>query len=79
MNPVTTKVKMAYRVHAQFADSFYNGWLSDIIAAPAPERGDVISVNRFGRDIPLQVTAVWTPSAKIPRMAGVTMIEAREI
>ena len=72
-------MKMAYRVHALFADNFYNGWLSDIIAAPAPGRGDVISVNRFGRDIPLQVTAVWTPSAKIPRMAGVTMIEASEI
>lgn len=70
---------MAYRVHAQFADSFYNGWLSDIIADPAPGRGDVISVNRFGRDIPLLVTAVWTPSPKTPRMAGVTMIEAREI
>jgi hypothetical protein len=39
----------------------------------------MISVNRFGRDIPLQVTAVWTPSAKIPRMAGVAMIEARAI
>jgi hypothetical protein len=75
----TRMMEMAYRVNARFANDFYNGWLSDVIAAPPPGRGDVISVNRFGREIPMQVTAVWTPSAKIPRMAGVIMIEAREI
>ena len=71
--------KMAYRINAHFANRSYDGWFGDIIAAPPPQRGDVISVNRLGRDIPMQVTAVWTPSEKMQRMAGVIVIEAREI
>ncbi|HEY4275310.1 MAG TPA: hypothetical protein VGM68_07490 [Rhizomicrobium sp.] len=77
--PDKQMIKMAYRINAHFANQSYDGWLGDIIAAPPPQRGDVISVNRFGRDIPMQVTAVWTPSEKMQRIAGVIMIEASEI
>ena len=72
---------MAYRVNAQFTDGFLNGWLSDVVAVPAPKCGETISVNRHGRDIPLCVTAVWTPSVKLqkPGLEVVVMVEAREV
>jgi hypothetical protein len=72
---------MAYRVNAQFTDGFLNGWLSDVVAAPAPKCGETISVSRYGRDIPLCVTAVWTPSAQLqkPGAEAVVMVEAREV
>jgi hypothetical protein len=72
---------MAYRVNAQFTDGFLNGWLSDVVAAPAPKCGATISVSRYGRDIPLRVTAVWMPSVKLqkPGSEAVVMVEAREV
>jgi hypothetical protein len=72
---------MAYRVNAHFTDGFLNGWLSDVVAAPAPNCGETISVSRYGRDIPLCVTAVWTPSVKLqkPGAEAVVMVEAREV
>jgi hypothetical protein len=72
---------MAYRVKAQFTDGFLKGWLSDVVAAPAPKRGETISVSRYGRDIPLRVVAVWTPSVKLQKrgLETVVMVEAREV
>ena len=72
---------MAYRVNAKFTDGFSNGWLSDIVAAQVPRCGETISVNRFGRDVFLCVTAVWTPSAKLASkdLTTVVMVEASEI
>jgi hypothetical protein len=74
-------VKMAYRINAQFTDGFLNGWLSDIVAAPAPRCGETISVSRFGRDVAMCVTAVWTPSKKFrgKDTAVVVMVEACEV
>lgn len=71
---------MAYRVNAHFADGFVNRWPSDIVAAPPPRCGETISVNRYGRDVFLCVTAVWTPSDKLQRKdaPSVVMVEARE-
>jgi hypothetical protein len=72
---------MAYRVNAHFTDGFLNGWLSDIIAAPVPRCGETISVNRYGRDIAMCVTAVWTPSARLHKGSdpNVVMVEATEM
>jgi hypothetical protein len=71
---------MAYRVNAHFRDGYQNGWLSDVIAAEVPRCGEMISVNRFGRDVSLFVTAVWTPSAKLKRDDSATvMVEASEV
>jgi hypothetical protein len=72
---------MAYRINAKFTDGFSNGWLSDIVAAQAPRCGETISVSRFGRDVALFVTAVWTPSAKLASkdLTTVVMVEASEI
>lgn len=74
-------VEMAYRINAQFTDGFLNGWLSDIVTAPAPRCGETIPVSRHGRDVALCVTAVWTPSAKLQGKdaAVVVMVEAREV
>jgi hypothetical protein len=72
---------MAYRVNAQFKDGSGDGFLSDVIAAPAPRHGDTIFVSRRGQDVPARVTAVWTPSSKAQgRDAGtLVMVEASEI
>ena len=72
---------MAYRVNARFTDGFVNGWLSDIIAAAPPRCGETISVSRFGADVRLCVTAVWTPSARARGAddAALVMVEAREL
>ncbi len=71
---------MAYRVNAHFTDGFLNGWLSDIVAAPVPHCGQTISVNRYGRDIAMCVTAVWTPSARASRgEPDIVMVEATEL
>jgi hypothetical protein len=72
---------MAYRVNAQFQDGSMNGFLPDVVAAPPPRCGETITVNRYGRDIFLKVTAVWTPSFKLPSRGTdvVVMVEAREI
>lgn len=72
---------MAYRVNAQFQDGSMNGLLPDVVAAPPPRCGQTISVNRYGRDIFVKVTAVWTPSPKSSGRSkdGVVMVEAREI
>ncbi len=71
---------MAYRVNARFMDGFLTGWLGDIIAAPVPRCGETISVNRYGREVAMCVTAVWTPSDKA-RKGGppVVIVEAREV
>ncbi len=69
---------MAYRVNAHFADGFLNGWLSDVIAAPVPHCGQTISVNRYGREVAMCVTAVWTPSAQKASGPEVVMVEATE-
>jgi hypothetical protein len=70
---------MAYRVNARFTDGFVEGWLSDVIAAPVPRCGETISVNRYGRDIAMCVTAVWTPSAKVSKGGPeIIMVEAVE-
>jgi hypothetical protein len=71
---------MAYRVNARFKDGIQDGWLSDVVAAEVPRCGEIISVNRFGRDVSLFVTAIWTPSAKLKRDDSPTiMVEAREV
>jgi hypothetical protein len=71
---------MAYRVNARFTDGFLNGWLSDVVAAPVPRCGETISVNRYGRDVAMCVTAVWTPSAKVSKAGpDVVMVEATEM
>ncbi len=72
---------MAYRVNAQFKDGFLDGWLSDVVAAPAPKCGAMISVSRYGREVPLCVTAVWTSSIKLqkPGAEADVMVEASEI
>ncbi len=71
---------MAYRVNARFTDGFLDGWLSDVVAAPVPHCGQTISVNRYGRDVPMCVTAVWTPSATANKGgAEVVMVEATEL
>ncbi len=75
------KVIMAYRVNAHFADGFINGWLSDIVAAAPPCCGETISVSRYGRDVALCVTAVWTPADRLQHKnaPAVVMVEAREV
>lgn len=72
---------MAYRVNAQFKDGIMAAGLADVIAAPTPHLGDTISVNWHGKDVPVQVTAVWTPTAKSPSQSEglLVMVEAREI
>ena len=71
---------MAYRVNARFKDGYQDGWLSDVVAAEVPRCGEMISVNRFGRDVALFVTAIWTPSAKLKESDSPTvMVEAREV
>ena len=72
---------MAYRVNAHFTDGLSNGWLSDVVAAPVPHCGETIHVNRYGREIAMCVTAVWTPSAKTHKGAdpAIVMVEAREM
>jgi hypothetical protein len=71
---------MAYRVNARFKDGYQDGWLSDVVAAEVPRCGETISVNRFGRDVALFVTAIWTPSAKLNESDSPTiMVEAREV
>jgi hypothetical protein len=72
---------MAYRVTTQFKDGSTNGFLLDVVAAPAPRYGDTIFVSRHGQDVPVRVIAVWTPSADPhSRDAGaLVMVEAREI
>ena len=72
---------MAYRVNARFVDGFSDGWLSDVVAALPPRRGETISVSRYGRDVALCVTAVWTPSDKLRRKdaSTVVMVEAFEV
>ena len=69
---------MAYRVNATFKDGLKDGFLSDVIADPAPHYGDTIFVSRHGRDVSVRVTAVWTPAAK-PRGGALVMVEAQEI
>jgi hypothetical protein len=73
---------MAYRVNARFVDGFLDGWLSDVVAAQAPRCGETISVSRYGRDVSLCVTAVWTPKLDLNLDKGATpvvMVEAREV
>jgi hypothetical protein len=71
---------MAYRVNARFKDGYQDGWLSDVVAAEVPRCGEMISVNRFGRDVALFVTAIWTPSDKLKESDSPTiMVEAREV
>lgn len=72
---------MAYRVNAQFKDGPTDGSLTDVVAAPTPRCGDTISVSRHGHDVPVRVTAVWTPSSRVPGGGKDTlvMVEAREI
>jgi len=71
---------MAYRVNARFRDGYQDGWLSDVVAADVPRCGEMISVNRYGRDVLLFVTAIWTPSAKLKRGdSPIVMVEAREV
>jgi hypothetical protein len=74
-------MKMAYRINARFTDGFLSGWLSDIVAAPAPRCGETISVSRYGRDVAMCVTAIWTPSAELrgKETTVVVMVEAREV
>lgn len=72
---------MAYRINARFTDGFSHGWLSDVVAAPAPRCGEIIAVSRYGREVALYVTAVWTPSVRLQGKdnAAVVMVEAREV
>ena len=72
---------MAYRVNTQFKDGSTSGPLTDVIAANPPRCGDTISVTRGGENVPVKVTAVWTPSSRLPNRAadGLVMVEAREI
>lgn len=72
---------MAYRVKTLFKDDTVTGPYADIIALPAPRCGDTLSVNRYGQDTPVRVTAVWTPAAALLGGAPgvVIMVEAREI
>ena len=72
---------MAYRVNAQFKDGSTNGSPGDVIAAAPPHCGETISVSRGDRDVTMKVTAVWTPSARMPgkRADGLIMVEASEI
>jgi hypothetical protein len=72
---------MAYRVNAVFKDGLTDGFLVDVIAAPAPHYGDTIFVNRRGHDVPVRVTAVWTPAAKPAsrEKSTLVMVEAQEI
>jgi hypothetical protein len=72
---------MAYRINAQFKDGRTPAGLADVVAAPAPHLGDTISVSWHGEDVPLRVTAVWTPALKSPHQGGdvLIMVEAREI
>ena len=75
------EVAMAYRVNTQFKDGSGNGLLSDVVAAPPPRCGDTIFVSRQGREVSVQVTAVWTPSSRSPSRDtnALVMVEAREI
>ena len=72
---------MAYRVNALFKDGTTNGAMTDVIAAPPPRCGETIRVNRGEREVPMKVTAVWTPSAKLPgkHADGLVMVEASEV
>lgn len=72
---------MAYRINAQFTDGFSSGWLSDIVATPAPHCGETISVSRYGQDVAMCVTAIWAPSPKLQGKdtAVVVIVEAREV
>jgi hypothetical protein len=69
---------MAYRVNVQFKDGSTNSHLAEAVVAAPPRRGDTISVARGGQPVAVQVTAIWTPSAKL-RGDGLVMVEAREI
>ena len=73
--------RMAYRVNPQFKDGSRSGPLADVVAAPPPRCGDMISVSQHGRNVSVRVTAVWTPSAKFQGRAAneLIMVEAREI
>lgn len=72
---------MAYRVHAKFKDGSTSGPLADVVAAPPPQSGETICVTNQGRTVPMLVTAVWTPAAKIPGRTAdaLIMVEASEI
>ena len=70
---------MAYRVKTHFKDGSTNGPLSDVVAASSPRYGDTIFVSRHGQDVPVRVTAVWTPSPTSQGQKGLVMVEAREI
>ena len=73
---------MAYRVNAQFKDGSTSGAPADVIAAVPPRCGETIRVSRGDRDVAMKVTAVWTPSAKLPGKhvaEGLIMVEAREV
>jgi hypothetical protein len=72
---------MAYRVNTKFKDGIRENFLSDVIAEPSPHYGDTIFVSRHGQDVPVLVTAVWTPSSR-PQgsvLGALVMVEAREI
>jgi len=72
---------MVYRVNVQFKDGSTNSPFADVVASAAPRYGDTIAVARHGRPVPVRVTAIWTPSAKLlgPKFDGLVMVEAREI
>ena len=72
---------MAYRVNAQFTDNVVDGWLSDVVAAPAPRCGETISICHHGRDVGLYVAAVWRSAPRLQKrdQDGIVMVEAVEV
>ena len=72
---------MAYRLNARFKDCHPNGTPADIIAADTPKYGETLVVNNRGRDVTVQVTAIWTPWSESRRRTGdsLVVVEAREI
>jgi len=71
---------LAYRINARFKDDWSDGLLTDVISAQTPKCGETILVSRHGREVPVRVTAVWTPSSKLPskNANGLIMVEASE-
>jgi hypothetical protein len=72
---------MAHHVNTQFKDGSRSRPLADVVAAPPPRFGDMISVNQQGRNVSVRVTAVWMPSVKFQGRAANELItvEAREL
>lgn len=67
---------MTYRMNVQFKDG---SKVEEVVESALPQRTDAIAIaRRGGGQASVRVTAIWTPSSKIPS-DGLVRVEAREI